>query len=128
MSRGSLGGLLDRSRALPRRPHEVIHIHRLVRIMRAIFVADEDHGAGNAGIGEYRRVVSGAARDRLVRQAELAAQRCRSLSTQSASMVAGADSSRRSSLNSTPRSSPMQAHSDTEQVVERLERLLALAA
>src|SRR5580704_7327753 len=68
--RCSCGGLLQRF------PHDrdprqkVGHVHGLVWIVRAVFIANEDHRARDALIGEYRGIMAGAARDFLVRQAE----------------------------------------------------------
>ncbi len=42
---------------------EVLHVHRLFRIVTAVRVAYEDHSARNASGGEVLSVVSGAARN-----------------------------------------------------------------
>lgn len=43
--------------------------------MRANFIADEYHGARDSGIGKYCRIMSGSARNGLVRQTEVAGHR-----------------------------------------------------
>ena len=40
--------------------HEVVEVHLLAGVMGAVVVADEEHGGGDAGVGEDGRVVAGA--------------------------------------------------------------------
>src|SRR3546814_5002954 len=61
-----------------RRPHQrdagrqVSELQRLVWVVRTVLVSHEEHGAGNADIGENRRVVPCPARNLLVGQAQFA--------------------------------------------------------
>ena len=105
---------------------KVGHFHGLVWIVRAVFVANEDHGARNALIGEYRGIMSGAARDFLVRQAKVARD-----GLQPADPFRVHDSGSRFQSAVKPEFDAAlvadQAAFREEKVVERLEGLLALA-
>src|SRR6266446_6960037 len=49
---------------------EVVQVHRLLRVMRAVLVAHEDHRCGYTSVGEDRSVVAGSARHRVTGEAE----------------------------------------------------------
>src|SRR6202035_4988216 len=95
--------------------------------MRASLVADEDHRARDAGMGEDRGVVSGPAGNRLVGQAELSCGITKPFDP------GGIHGGRRGLQPAVQLELYAAFAADTgalryEQVIERLERLLALAA
>src|SRR6266403_574140 len=53
--------ILEQARQGPRSYREVFQRHGLVRIVTAILIADKDHGARDADLGEHGRVVTRAA-------------------------------------------------------------------
>src|SRR5690348_13066196 len=95
--------------------------------MRAVFVANEDHGARNPGLGKYRGIVSGSARDRLVRQAKIPRGGAQLIDP------SGIHGGRRRLQPAVELEFHAALVADRkafrhEQIVERFERLLALAS